>query len=54
MVKSQDETLLAVISGKKLIKNEQKINQLFIFKRIKDKPHDRFEQTNRIVLRDFP
>lgn len=32
--KSQDESLLAVISGKLLIKNEQKINQLFIFKKV--------------------
>lgn len=33
MAKSQDEEYLAVISGKILIMNEQKTNQLFIFKK---------------------
>lgn len=35
MQKSDDEMYLAVISGKNLIMNQQKHNQLFIFKRIK-------------------
>ena len=33
MVKSPDEEWLAVVTGKKLIMNEVKTNQLFIFKR---------------------
>jgi hypothetical protein len=31
--KCQNEQYLAIVSGKNLIMNEQKINQLFIFKR---------------------
>lgn len=35
MQKCQDEQVLAIITGKILIMNEQKTNQLFIFKRVK-------------------
>ena len=33
MRKSMDENFIAIMSGKNLIKKEQKINQLFIFKK---------------------
>lgn len=52
---SQNEDFLAVISGKNLIMNEQKPNQLFIFKRIKDyntDAMDKFELHTRIVIKD--
>lgn len=35
MQKCQDEEFLGIVSGKVLIMNEQKTNQLFIFKKIK-------------------
>lgn len=49
--------MLAVISGKNLIMNEQKPNQLFIFKRIKNldpMKMDKFELVKRIVIREIP
>lgn len=55
MAKSQDENYLAVVSGKILIMNEQKTNQLFIFKRDKN-PNggiDKYTQVNRVVLREI-
>lgn len=46
---------MAVISGKILIMNEQKTNQLFIFKREKNPNggNDKFTQVNRVVLKDI-
>jgi hypothetical protein len=56
MAKSSDEEHLAVISGKILIMNEQKTNQLFIFKKEKD-PNggkvDKYVQKNRVVLKEM-
>ena len=57
LVKSKCENFLAIISGKNLVKNEQKQNQLFIFKRVKsnsDFSYDQFEQIQRIVVKDIP
>ena len=51
MKASEDENYLAIISGKILIMNEQKCNQLFIFKRIDNQR--RFELHVRIVLREI-
>ena len=48
---------MAVISGKNLIMNEQKPNQLFIFRRVRDlntDAMDQFELTKRIVIKDNP
>ena len=55
MVKSQDEEYLAVVSGKILIMNEQKTNQLFIFRRQKNAlgGQNKFEQIHRVVLKDI-
>ena len=54
MQKCQDEEYLAIISGKILIMNEQKTNQLFIFKRVKSNGEiDKFEQINRIVVKEM-
>ena len=55
--KSKDEQYLAIISGKILIMNEQKTNQLFIFKRKKGagkNGRDSFEQIHRVVLKEIP
>jgi hypothetical protein len=52
----QNEEYLAIISGKNLIMNEQKINQLFIYKRKKSTVvgvKDSFEFETRIVLKDI-
>jgi hypothetical protein len=49
--------MLAVISGKNLIMNEQKPNQLFIFRRVKNfdpTKMDNFELIKRIVIREMP
>ena len=57
MIRSQSDDYLAVISGKNLIMNMQKPNQLFIFKRIRNMntaEMDTFEQIKRIRLRDNP
>ena len=57
MVKSEDENYIAIISGKNLVMNEQKQNQLFIFKRkpaITDFDYDDYEQYKRIVIKDIP
>ena len=56
MTKSQDEEYLAVISGKILIMNEQKTNQLFIFKKERGQNGeiDKYVQCNRVVLKDIP
>jgi hypothetical protein len=54
---SKDEHFLAVISGKNLIMNEQKPNQLFIFKRTKNldpSKMDSFQLIKRIVIREIP
>lgn len=55
MQKCQNEEYLAVISGKNLIAAEQKINQLFVFKKTKmarDKPI--FEKVGWVMLKDIP
>jgi len=49
--------MLAVISGKNLIMNEQKPNQLFIYKRVRNLDPtkiDLFEKIHRIVIREIP
>jgi len=49
--------MLAVISGKNLIMNEQKPNQLFIFKRVRDPDPlkiDKFKLIKRIIIKDIP
>lgn len=50
----QNEEYIAVISGKRLIGNEEKINQLFVFRYIKDSVPARFKQEYRIILKDKP
>jgi hypothetical protein len=55
--KCQNEQYLAIISGKNLIMNEQKINQLFIFKREANKnpsKKDEFKFFNKTILKDIP
>lgn len=57
MQKDQNEEYLAVISGKNLIANEQKTNQLFVYKRTHNNnpdERDKFEFLNRIVIKDIP
>lgn len=55
MQKCQNEEYLAIISGKNLIAAEQKINQLFVFKRKeKDDGTNEFEQCGWVVLKDIP
>lgn len=57
--KSKDEEYLAIISGKNLIMNVQKQNQLFIFKKVPSNDelglkYDTFDQIKRVVLKDIP
>ena len=55
MAKSANEDYIAVISGKILIMNEQKTNQLFIFHK-QPNPEggiDKFVQINRVVLKEI-
>ena len=57
MAKSKCENFVAIISGKNLIKDEQKQNQLFVFKRTRTKHefhYDKWEQIKRIVVKDIP
>ena len=55
MVKSNCETLLAVISGKNLIMKQQKVNQLFVFKKKQSNSNNiEFELFKRIVVKDIP
>jgi len=56
MVISQDEEMLAVISGKNLVMNEQYPNQLFIFKRNhRDEDEtDTFSLKHRIIVKEKP
>lgn len=52
--KDEDEQYLAIISGKILIMNEQKTNQLFIYKRYPSNSGvDKFEFVNRVLLKDI-
>jgi hypothetical protein len=56
MQKSEDENLVAIISGKNLIMNEQKQNQLFLLKKKKAPNHfqnDQFIYHKRIRLKDL-
>ena len=50
MAKSKDENWLAVISGKNLVMNQQKQNQLFIYKR----EEREFLLHKRIVIKEIP
>ena len=57
MQKSTDEKWLAIISGKNLVMDEQKQNQLFIYKKKKSKnlfEYDEFVLHKRIVVKDIP
>jgi len=54
MRKSNDENFVAVMSGKNLIKKEQKINQLFIFKKTPDEKTVEYVLFKRIVVKDIP
>ena len=54
---SKNQELIGVVSGKNLIMNEQKPNQLFIFKREQDLNtggRDIFKLIKRIVIKDNP
>jgi hypothetical protein len=51
MAKSLDESYLAVVSGKNLVMKQQKVNQLFVFR--KDDQGD-FQLNKRVVLKDYP
>ena len=54
---SSNEQYLGVISGKNLIMKEQKPNQLFLFKRLKNPDPtkmDKFVLFKRVILRDYP
>ena len=51
MAKSLDESFLAVVSGKNLVMKQQKVNQLFVFK--KDVKGN-FQLHKRVVLKDYP
>jgi hypothetical protein len=54
MVKSNCEQFLAVISGKNLIMKQQKVNQLFVFKKkVTNGPEVEFELYKRIVVKDI-
>ena len=56
IAKSTDEQWIAVISGKNLIMNEQKQNQLFVFKKVKASSqfeYDSFVLHKRIVVKDI-
>lgn len=55
MQKCQNEEYIAVISGKILIMNEQKTNQLFILKRQRNQngERDTFVQYKRVLLKDL-
>ena len=50
MCKSNCEMWLAVISGKNLVMNQQKQNQLFVFKRF----NDNFVLHKRIIIKEIP
>ena len=57
MQKSTDENWLAIISGKNLVMDEQKQNQLFIYKKKKSNnlfEYDEFVLHKRIVVKDLP
>lgn len=49
--KCQNDRYIAVITGKNLIRQEQKFNQLFLFRRNEKDTFDRFD---RIILKDIP
>jgi hypothetical protein len=51
----QNEEYLAVLTGKNLIMQEQKLNQIFVFKkRYNGEERDSFEPYTRIVIKDMP
>ena len=57
MQKSTDENWLAIISEKNLVMDEQKQNQLFIYKKKKSTnlfEYDEFVLHKRIVVKDLP
>lgn len=51
--KCQNDEYIAVISGKKLIGNEEKINQLFVFRYVEGSNPVKFEKVNRVVLKEM-
>ena len=55
VTKCQNEEYLAVLSGKNLIMAEQKVNQLWIFKKKYNQgQRDSYEQHKRIIVKDMP
>jgi hypothetical protein len=53
--KCQNEEWLAIISGKNLIRGEQKPNQLFIYKRVRRAGHrDDWDFHTNVILKDIP
>ena len=56
MRKSVCEEFFAVISGKNLIMKQQKVNQLFVFKKVNGQNADQtnYELYKRIVVKDVP
>tara|TARA_B110000285_G_C14973519_1_gene537785 strand:- start:633 stop:803 length:171 start_codon:yes stop_codon:yes gene_type:complete len=55
MVKSKDEEYVAFLTGKLLIMNEKKINQLYVFKRLKaigTGERDKFILDKNVVVKD--
>lgn len=43
-----------MISGKRLVGNEEKINQLFVFRYVEGSDPIRFDLVNRVILKDMP
>ena len=55
VIKCQNEEYLAVLSGKNLIMAEQKVNQLWIFRKKSNHGNrDSYEQHKRIIVKDMP
>lgn len=53
MQKSSCEEYLAVVGGKNLIMKQQKVNQIFIFKKLAMGERN-YEKTHRVVVKDIP
>jgi hypothetical protein len=49
--KNKEEDLVALLSGKRLIKDALKVNQLFVFK---SERKAKFEMVKRVVIKDLP
>jgi hypothetical protein len=52
--KCQNDEYIAVISGKRLIGNEEKINQLFVFRYVEGSNPAKFEKVTRVLLKEMP